>query len=460
MRYDPYLAERRFGYGHNAAIAAPAVVEGMIDLLQSRDVAQATYPLPDFRHLRTTLVARRRWRSYARKNPDSPEGKDAQKKADKIMRDIRAEHGQWFAQLQMRRITTQDGLRERLVAFWANHFTAMGKNGMLRLAAPLYIEEAIRPHVNGSFADMLIACVTHPLMLHYLDQNTSAGPNSPVVKRRTRLRGLNENLAREVLELHTLGVDGGYDQEDVRQLAKLFTGLGGTRDYGFKYRPAMAEPGAETVLGQTYSDKAQLETVKSALRDLARHPATAAHLSRKMVTHFVSDTPSDQLVQHVTAAYVKNAGALMPCYRAMLEHPDAWGLPARNIRLPDEFVSASLRALNVKPDVLGRLTQKEINQVFFGPLRNMGQPWLRPGGPDGFAEKDSAWVTPQGVAARLEWAMNAPARLTETLPDPRDFLRDALGEDVPPAVAFAAKNAATRAEAIGLILCAPAFQRR
>ncbi len=460
MRYDPFLAERRFGYGRNADVPAPTGVADMLRLLQAPDRARTAYPLPDFTHLRRNLVSRRRFRSYALEHPDTAEGKEARKKSDAIMQDMWRQHAQWFGQIQARRVTTRDGFREKLVAFWANHFTAMGKGGVLRVGGPLYMEEAVRPHVAGRFADLLIACVTHPLMLHYLDQNSSAGPNSRTASRQPRMRGLNENLAREVLELHTLGVDGPYGQDDVHQLAKLLTGLSTTRDYGFKFRSSMVEPGSETVLGRTYEDKASVQMIRDALRDIALRPETAAHIARKLVVHFVSDAPPDGLVSHVAQAYRDTQGDLMACYRAMLEHPGSWDGTARNIRPPEEFMAAGLRALNVEGAVLAGLERKETKRLFFDPLRRMGQPWLRPGGPDGFAEEDAAWVTPQGIAARMEWAMNAPARLRDDLPDPRVFVSDALGEVIPPAVAFAAKNAASRAEAIGLILCSPAFQRR
>jgi len=246
----------------------------------------------------------------------------------------------------------------------------------------------------------------------------------------------------------------------VRQLAELFTGLARTRDYGFKFRSAMAEPGAETVLGKTYPEKAGMETIHEALTDLARHPATAAHIARKLVVHFVSDTPPKDLVAHVKAAYLRTDGAMAACYGALLEHPEAWSRDAKNMRPPDEFISAALRALGVGAPTMRGLSASELRGVFFHPLQLMGQPWLQPTGPDGFAEEDAAWITPQGISARLEWAMNAPARLLTELPDPRVFVHDALGPEVSERVAFASNSAENRKVAIGLILASPAFQRR
>lgn len=460
MSFDPHIAERRFGYGRSPDVPPPASVAAMMAALRERDATQKAYPLPPFRVLQDALVKRRRFYSFARKNPDTAKGKDALETARLIDKDVQQQRADWFVQLQMRRVRGQAVFGERLVAFWADHFTAFGKGGLLRAAAPLYVEEAIRPRITGRFADLLTAAVTHPLMLHYLDQNSSAGPNSRAAKGRPGRLGLNENLAREVLELHTLGVDAPYAQRDVTELAELLTGLSVTRDYGFKFRNRMVEPGAETVLGKTYSEEKGIGPVRAVLDDLARHPATARHVARKLAVHFVSDAPPGPLVDAIADAYQASDGHLEACYDAMLRHPAAWGAAAHNMRPPDEFVSAALRALNPSAKTLATLKRREMRRLFHDPLRLMGQPWMRPNGPDGFPENDSAWVTPQGIATRLEWAMNAPGRLLERLPDPRAFVTTALGDDVPPAVAFAARSAEDRRVAIGLILASPAFQRR
>lgn len=460
MSFTPTLAERRFGYGLSASRAPVGSVDAMLEGVAGPDGMQQAYPLPNFRALQDKLVLRRRFRGYARKNPDTEEGKEADAKQQQIYRETRDDWTRWFLQIQRRRIATSHAFRERLVAFWADHFTAVGKGGMLRFGATAYMEDAVRPHVNGSFVDMLTACVMHPLMLEYLDQNTSAGPGSIMVRRRPRMRGLNENLAREVLELHTLGVDGPYTQTDVRELAELFTGLSRARDYGFVFRRNMAEPGPEMVLGKSYGQGASLLYIKEALHDLAVHPATAAHIARKLAVHFVSDTPPQPLVDHIAQAYRQSDGGLMACYAALLEHPMAWGLPAQNMRPPQEFMSAALRAFGLESLTLDALMPGQVRQVFFGPLALMGQPWERPVGADGWAEADAAWVTPQGIAARLEWAVHAPPKLLEDLPDPRAFVDVALGDAVREEVRFAADAAENRPEAIGLILASPAFQRR
>ena len=460
VTFSPDIAERRFGYGLSGHLPGPASVAAMLNSVAGRDDMADQFPMAPFTYVQDKSVLRRRFGTYARANPDKAEGKEAADKARDILNEVREERGHWFAQTQLRRIHTQSGFRERLVAFWADHFTAKGSAFLYQYAETLYINEAVRAHIAGNFADLLISCVSHPMMLHYLDQDASVGPNSRYAKRRGNGRGLNENLAREVLELHTLGVNGPYDQADVRALAHVFTGMGRGRDQRFIFRNRVAEPGPQRLLGQDYSQRPSLQRIKTVLRDLAAHPATAAHIAQKLAVHFVADTPPPALVADLAATYLETGGRLMALYDVLLNHPTAWAMPATNIRPPLEFMSASLRALSVPQGRMSGLELRDINRLFLAPLKVMGQVWQKPAGPDGWAEEDAAWITPQGIAGRVEWAMRAPKNLLETLPDPREFVHHALGQNVPRRVAFAAKSAESRAEAIGLVLLSPAFQRR
>ncbi len=460
MTYTPQLAEHRFGYGLSPRQQGPESAVNMLDTLAGPDRIAQSLPVQSYRALQDALVLRRRFRGFARKNPQTSKGKEADQKQRDIYGQMQAEWRRGFVQIQARRSLTQDAFRERLVAFWADHFTARGKGGMLRFAMTAYVEEAIRPQLTGRFADMLVGCVTHPLMLHYLDQDSSVGPNSIMVRRRDVDRGLNENLAREVLELHTLGVGGPYSQQDVRQLAELFTGLTRSRDYSFVFRRNIAEPGPETVLGKTYGAGASMQYVEAALRDLAAHPATARHIAGKLAVHFISDRPPADLIGALEQTYLDSDGDLMRLYQVLLDHPAAWVSELQNIRPPDEFVSASLRALGVTAQDLAGLKDRDLRDLFFRPLTLMGQSWQQPPGPDGWPEEDTAWVTPQGVAARLEWAMHVPQRLVQDLPQPGAFVDATLGAAAPSEIRFAAQAAESRAVGIGLVLSAPAFQRR
>ncbi len=460
MRFESRIAAIRFGCGLSPRIPAPTSAREMIARLAGPDEIAARFPVPAFGVWVAHDMARRKARKLRRKARSEAQDEAARKAIGKINRAVNAEAARALGHVLLRRALTQDGLRERLAAFWADHFTAFQPNGPMRFAHVSYVEEAIRPHLAGRFADMLSAVATHPLMLRYLDQARSAGPASRAARRNPKIGGLNENLAREMLELHTLGVDGPYTQRDVRELAELLTGLSYGRNMEFEFRPSLTEPGAEIVLGRSYGGgEPRLEDILAALDDLARHPATARHVARKLAVHFVSDTPDEGLVAAMEAAFAETDGDLSAVYDAMLDHPAAWAPEPRNAKRPIDFVTSALRALDIGPRHLPLDRHKGMRAMFATPLELMGQPWGHPTGPDGFPEADPDWITPQRLAARVNWAMTVPARLLRDLPDPRAFVDIALGGAVPPAVRFAAAAAETRAEGIGVVLAAPAFQR-
>lgn len=455
--FNPRVAEIRFGTGLSPRVSAPQSAEDMLNGIVGTDTMARDYPIEpfdSFRHRITTYQNARRNERRAKTDNDRDAATKAKKKANN---GARRAYASMIRDTVLRRVNTSTGFRERLAFFWADHFTARGKSNVVRFATSPYIEEAIRPNLAGRFEDLLIASVTHPLMLHYLDQAQSVGPNSKLGKRRGR--GLNENLAREVMELHTLGVDGPYSQDDVRQLAELFAGLSLDDTAGFKFKPAHVEPGAETVLGKTYGRKGSLQDVQAVLRDLARHPATARHIATKLAQHFVSDTPNPELVDSMTRAYLDSEGNLLNVYVALLNHPDSWQAEMQNIKRPVDFIASSMRALDVETSTIQNGNQKHLLNLIVTPMQLMGQPWEAPNGPDGWPEENEFWITPQFMAARLAWALSAPQSLKQVLPDPRDFAVTALGRDAPPEVVFAASAAENRWEGIALVLASPAFQR-
>lgn len=468
MRFDPEIAAMRFGTGLSPVIAPPGDAAAMLALLRGPDDITARFPIETFAQFRERLIKNRATRRLRRQSADDPAAADAAGKMLKeIERDARLAQGQWLGQQVQRRVHTADGFRERLVGFWADHFTAQGKAGPMRRAVSPYVEDAIRPHVAGRFADLVIAATTAPLMLHYLDQESAIGPGSDAArglteKGKTRKIGLNENLAREVLELHTLGVGAPYSQDDVRELAELFTGMTYQVEVGFKFQHNRAEPGPETVLGVAYGGpgNATLADIHAALTDLAGHPATARHVAGKLAVHFVSDMPAPALVDALAAEFTATGGDLMAVYAVLLDHPAAWDPVLRNVKPPFDFLASACRALAIAPGLFVPMDERAIQRHLRQPLVRMGQPWERPSGPDGWPEPDSAWITPLGLAARLDWAMRGPAELLPDLPDPRDFVQAALGAKAPPEVTFAAGAAENRREGIALVLASPAFQRR
>ncbi|WP_299143411.1 DUF1800 domain-containing protein [uncultured Tateyamaria sp.] len=461
-RFDPQLAEIRFGYGLSPVVAPPRSTAAMLDGLVGPDTVADRFPIETFVQFRARMVAVEEQRDIRKKNRGTDLAAAARKRRNELNKEARVDMFGWLGQTMLRRVYTETAFRERLVAFWADHFTAMGKRGLVRRATSPYIEDAIRPFVTGRFEDLLQAAVMHPLMLDYLDQRLSIGPNSVRAEKRGRNKpgGLNENLAREVLELHTLGVGGPYSQSDVTELAELFTGLTFDARNGFKFRKDFIEPGTETVLGVAYPDAHNASQARAALNDLAGHPSTARHLAWKLAVHFVSDDPDPDLVDALEAQYLDTGGALMALYETLLEHPAAWQMPSTNFKLPIDFVSSALRALAVPDTTFADQPEKAMRRMFAAPLIRMGQPWERPLGPDGWPEEDPEWITPQGIASRVSWAMTVPEQLMPALPDPRAFAQAALGGFADDTVRFAAAAAESKSEAIGIVLMSPAFQRR
>jgi uncharacterized protein (DUF1800 family) len=350
-------------------------------------------------------------------------------------------------------LTTDAAFLERLVMFWSNHFCVAFSKGPVRGLAGGYEREAIRPHVLGRFADMLRAVEQHPAMLIYLDNHVSLGPNSQAG--RNRGRGLNENLAREILELHTLGVDGGYSQEDVTNLARVITGwsVGNlnqpqTVAGKFFFAANRHEPGAWTVVGKRYEDRG-IKSGEAVLDDLARHPATAKYIARKLARHFVSDTPPPALVAALEKTFRETDGDLKAVARVLVTSPDAWAAPPRKVVPPFDFVIALARGFEAKtaPGELVRLA---------GAL---GQPLWNVPSPKGWPDSDDSWMGPAPIRERLRIAEKA-AREVPAAVDPRERAVEMLGPGLSEATRQAIARAETREQGFELIAMAPEFLRR
>jgi uncharacterized protein (DUF1800 family) len=460
MRFDPQLAEIRFGCGLSPSVAAPASIEQMLATLTDTDAIASRFPIENFDAFQKRIAYTQSLQKIRKKNRGSPEALAAKKGRRVLNKEARIAQAGWIGQHLNRWVSTEAPLRERLTLFWADHFTAAGKVGLIRRSSSPYMESAIRPHINGPFEDLLIAAVLHPLMIHYLDQQRSIGANSKRAARGGKLVGLNENLAREVLELHTLGVNGPYTQTDVTELAELLTGVTFAPPMRLKFRKDQAEPGAETVLGKSYGGgPAHIRDVVAAMRDLAHHPATARHIAWKLAVHFTSDTPDPALIDALEARYLETDGDLSAVNEALLSHPAAWVKQRSNVKPAFHFIGSAVRALDVPAQAITSLEEKMTRDLIVVPLRQMGHIWEKPDGPDGLPEEDAAWIAPQGIAARLQWSITAPQLLMENLPVPRVFVHTALGNFTTPAVEFAANAAETRWDGVGLVLASPAFQR-
>jgi uncharacterized protein (DUF1800 family) len=346
----------------------------------------------------------------------------------------------------------ETGFVERLVAFWTNHFTVSAKtNGKVRVLAGPYEREVIRGHVLGRFEDMLMAATKHTAMLIYLDNARSIGPNSLAGGRRKR--GLNENHAREIMELHTLGVDGGYTQADVTAFARVLTGwtteLRDPDEAGrFIFRAQWHEPGAQTILAKAYTapDVAQGEAV---LRDLARHPATARHVARKLARAFIADAPPDSVVTRLEKTFRDTDGDLKELARTLIRSPEAWAGPPTKFKSPQEFLWSAMRGLDVEVPV----------PFASRALRNLGHElWFAPS-PAGFPDSNDAWLAPDALTNRLDLAESLAER-SKSEADPLALAEDLLGPSLPRETREAIARAESRKQALALLLMSPDFQRR
>lgn len=362
-------------------------------------------------------------------------------------------------------VGADDGFRERLVRFWSNHFAiSVDKRVAALFAAPME-REAIRPHVNGRFADLLLAVERHPGMLLYLDNAQSVGADSRAAqqaeRRRQRTgqgprRGLNENLAREILELHTLGVDAGYSQQDVTEFARAITGWSvdpevGDRTTAFLFRAAAHEPGARRVFGKTYRQDGEAQGV-AILHDLAVHPATARHVSTKLARHFVGDDPPPALVQRMARAWLDSGGDLPQVYRALVEDPAAWQPGARKFKTPDDFCLSALRACGLGAESDLALAQRLQAQL--------GQPLFQPRSPAGFGDVAADWGGPDALFKRVQAAQALATRLPDTGTTPLALGQAALGAALDAQTATALRRAESIQQGVALLLASPAFQWR
>lgn len=361
-------------------------------------------------------------------------------------------------------IETDTPMMERLVHFWSNHFSvSAGKPG-----TPFQVGNhefrAIRPHVLGKFGDMLKAAALHPAMLIYLDQFRSAGPNSTWQTRRRqrgtgRERGLNENLAREILELHTVGVNGGYTQNDVTEFARALTGwtirgllgverLAKAQSTGSDFVQVAHEPGTRTILGRQYEDTGVNQAL-AVLDDLATHPKTANFIATKFARHFTGDTPPTGLVARLEKDFLRTGGDLASLTRTLIDAPEAWTPQPLKFRAPYEWLVAVLRMVD---------TSKIPPQRIYSGMRELGQvPW-RAASPAGYDDIDASWAGPDSLFRRIELA----ERISRLVPS--DGVMERAEAAFPGSLSDQTRTWLSRAEsgkqALGLLLVSPEMMRR
>ncbi len=388
-------------------------------------------------------------------------------------------------------LATKRPFAERLQLFWANHFTVSLAKGATRGLVGAFERDAIRPNIAGPFEALLLASTTHPAMLRYLDNSLSAGPNSALVARSARraarqasgpademraprITGLNENLAREVLELHTLGAEaaraGTYTQADVTAFAAVLTGwrvdpqgadarevggaggAGGTSEAPQHFNADWHEPGPKTVMGKSYPSGA--DALRMVLHDLALHPATARFIATKLARHFVADSPPPALVDRLATTYLRSHGELAPVYRELVRSPEAWSPQAAKLKTPEEFVLSALRVLKPGPQYYERSDAAGTLGI-----TTLGQRVQAAPSPAGWSDQAADWLGPDAVWKRVEWATRAAARIGPNT-DARALAAQSLGPLLRPTTQAQIERAADGPQALTLRLMAPEFQRR
>jgi uncharacterized protein (DUF1800 family) len=363
-------------------------------------------------------------------------------------------------------VTADIGFAERLVWFWSNHF-CVSEDKVTPMAGP-FEREAIRPHVLGKFAELLRAVESHPAMLVFLDNVQSMGADSTAGINRDK--GLNENLAREILELHTLGVRAGYSQADVTGFANVLTGwtwmnpdepgVGGE----FVFNPRFHQPGAQTVLGKSYPDRG-VEQGRAVLADLARNPATAQHIAQKLARHFVADDPPPDLVAKLVKTLIDTDGDLKQVAKTLVTADEAWTPQRQKLKAPAQWIIAVLRLARAQWPVFPDLNPQTVPlagwQWAMGPAlsaqASLGEPLWRPPAPNGWPDTEAAWI--DGIPRRLDIATEFANRFGGAKSDPLALLDSSLGPLASAETRQTVARAESRAQAWALLAMAPEFLR-
>jgi len=452
MALGAAIAVTRFGLGARPGELAEAAGDPrgwLSDQLKpslARRAPRADGGLPAGREITRRMLALR---------PDrgSP-GDRARQQAQKEFREATREFYMAEAAARLARgVESDTPFLERLVRFWTNHFTVAAGKPLTTPLVGAFEREAIRPNVLGRFPDLLLAAESHPAMILYLDNHISFGPNSMIGRRRNK--GLNENLAREILELHTLGVDGGYGQEDVTSFARVLTGwtvvprrIDPERAGSFTFIDRAHEPGAHVVLGKRYREEGEGQP-RAVLADLARHPSTARHVAVKLARHFIADAPPAGAVDTLAGVFVETGGDLLALSRTLVALDDAWGAAQRKFKPPEDYLVSVLRAV---PDLPAAPRQP------VRLLELMGQRPYAALSPAGWPDEEQHWASPDGLMKRIEFADLVARRIAAR--DVAALAGESLGALASPDLLRAVGRAESRRQGLALLLASPQFLRR
>lgn len=453
------IAINRFGLG--ARPDEPAPVDAKNWLTAQFDRYQAVPPAWVHQPKTATLIAEFADKMQAERNASEEDKKSAKRL---FKRETRDDYQAAVNARSESALTTNTPFIERLVHFWANHFAISVEKPQIAELAGGFELEAIRPHVLGNFTDLVLAVERHPAMLMYLDQARSIGPNSKAASRMAerdpdKKRGLNENLAREIMELHTLGVRSGYSQADVTEFARAMTGwsiagLGRDRvttagENGFVFRPQVHEPGARAIMGKRYEQAGQ-QQAESIIRDLCKAEATATHISTKLARHFVSDTPPESLIATLANAFMRSNGNLTQVYQALINAPEAWQPSPAKFKTPWEWLISGLRGTGRQ-----NISNMNIAQI----MNQLGQPVWKPGSPAGYDDIAATWAAPNALLRRVELAQRLATPIGDKL-DARQLGERILLGAISPQTQTAISRSESAATGLALLLVSPEFLRR
>jgi uncharacterized protein (DUF1800 family) len=461
---QPEIAVLRFGLGARPGELAAAAADprGWLRAqTQGNQARVGSSPLAPSEEIFAAVLAARQEHETLKREASS----DEQIKAAAIaLREAYQPHyrAQVLARAQSAALTARP-FGERLVHFWSNHFAVSADKGAIHGLAGTLENEAIRPRINGRFVDLLTAVEQHPAMIAFLDNQFSVGTDSAAARFAARRQpkrgfGINENLAREILELHTLGVGGGYTQGDVTSFAQIITGwsigggkgrLAGGTPGSFYFRENLHEPGAKNFLGKRYAQEGQAQG-EAVLADLARHPSTARFIAAKLARHFICDDPPPAAVDRIARAYLKSDGHLPEVYAALIEAPESWQPELRKFKTPEDFVFSTLRALDMTP-------QKPEEVIHSFDL--LGQRQYTPGSPAGWADTAPNWDGSDALMHRVLWSSRVAERYGQGT-SPPEVAAAALGGFARPDTLSALRRAASGGQALALMLMSPEFQRR
>lgn len=441
------IAVNRFGYGAIANDLQHATLDPVIWVKQQLQPVTFDDGLP---HSSFMIAEHERYREYRKLLQE--DSTNASSKAMFNKEQARKTVRQLSLASLKQAIKSPHSVSWRLLDFFSNHFSVSATGRLMTGLAPTLEREAIASNLLGTFEDMLLAVEQHPAMIIYLNNEQSVGPNSKISKKR-QSKGLNENLAREILELHTLGVNGGYQQTDVIELAKGVSGWSidkSTNDdsAGFRFRKNAHEPGTRTLLGKRYSQTG-ITQGQMMLSALANHPQTIAHICRKIACHFVSETPDDKLLVSMHNAWKATNGSIKAIMHTMFESEYAWLTSPQKFKTPREFIISTYRSLG---------TELVKDNILLSGIRMLGQQPFKAGTPAGYSDKIDDWLGANALVSRIDWIY----RLTGTLKhvNAENLMNNTLGLIPNHPTYLSVIRAESRHQALALLFLSPEFLRR